>query len=515
MLTSGDLFAGYRIDRLLGQGGMGAVYSAGHPRLPRTTAVKLLNRELLTDPEIRARFEREADLVAQLEHPNIVTIYDRGVESGYPWISMQYIDGIDATGLGTTALEPAILIVENIAAALDFAHMRGIVHRDVKPANILLTHAGADIDRVFLTDFGIARLREDTSHLTRTGTFTATVAYAAPEQLTGGPVTAATDQYSLACTLFKLLTATGPFDAQHPGEVIRGHLQLDPPSLRTRRQGLPPALDGVLTRAMAKRPEDRYRTCGDFAQAVRAAAGQATQVRAEQVPAPTVYHPPQASAQNHAMAAAPNHSPMHGVGSIAPHQHRNRPWHPKRTKAFFLVAGVVALIAALALGKGLLWRPDDTTARLAEKAHNAYPTLLAKDDTGDCAPGSSMVPLEKGALKNAPVSTNWYCIKYISEHRQLQYSLLVFDSAATARSVVAGLPSNTATPGTKQGTSFTAHHWSALAYPPPAFPTAMRAEIVVTFENDPARSNTLVYAADTGDNLTSDPMLAWWQSVRL
>ncbi|WP_306357698.1 MULTISPECIES: serine/threonine-protein kinase [unclassified Nocardia] len=274
MLSSGDVFAGYVIERQLGRGGMGSVYLAKHPRLPRLTALKLLNRDMVFDKEIRTRFEREADLVAQLDHPNIVTVYDRGMEDGQLWISMQYIDGPDAASVDARTLPPerAVQIVAETADALDYAHRNGVLHRDVKPANIMLARAiGGKGERVYLTDFGIARLRDDTGHLTQTGTFTATLAYASPEQLTGSALDGRSDQYSLACSLFWLLTGAGPFAATNPAAVIQGHLQNPPPPLSTARPGLPPALDVVLHKAMAKRPDERFDSCAEFAAAARRA----------------------------------------------------------------------------------------------------------------------------------------------------------------------------------------------------------------------------------------------------
>ncbi|MEU6560487.1 serine/threonine-protein kinase [Nocardia nova] len=291
MLNNGDVFAGFTVERLLGRGGMGSVYLARHPRLPRLTALKLLNRELYTDAEIRARFEREADLCAQLDHPGIVAVYDRGVEDDQLWICMQYVDGIDAAGVNPLALpvERAVQIIEGVASALDYAHDNGVMHRDVKPANILLARAvGGKGERVFLTDFGIARLREDSTHLTQAGMFTATLAYASPEQMTGAELDHRSDQYSLACALYWMLTGTGPFDSEHPTEVIRGHLQLPVPPASARRAGLSPAMDAVISRAMAKRPAERFRSCVEFASAARKAlsapVGPATVIGA----APTV-----------------------------------------------------------------------------------------------------------------------------------------------------------------------------------------------------------------------------------
>ncbi|WP_054814478.1 serine/threonine-protein kinase [Nocardia arizonensis] len=297
MLNSGEVFAGYTIERLLGQGGMGSVYLARHPRFARQTALKLLNTELFTDAEVRARFEREADLVAQLDHPSIVTVYDRGSENGMLWIAMQYIDGVDAAAVNPMTLPPerAVQIIEGVADALDYAHGMGVLHRDVKPANIMLARSsGGQKERVFLTDFGIARLREESTHLTQTGMFTATLAYASPEQMTGGHLDPRTDQYALACALYWLLAGVGPFDADNPADIIKGHLQLALPPLAVRRRGLNPALDAVLAAGMAKRPEYRYASCAEFAAAAKHALTTTTGPRLPtppKVPAPP--NPPQ------------------------------------------------------------------------------------------------------------------------------------------------------------------------------------------------------------------------------
>ncbi|MFF0496042.1 protein kinase [Nocardia aobensis] len=308
MLNNGDVFAGFTVERLLGQGGMGSVYLARHPRLPRLTALKLLNRELYTDAEIRARFEREADLCAQLDHPGIVAVYDRGVEDDQLWICMQYVDGVDAATVNPLTLPPerAVQIVEGVADALDYAHGNGVLHRDVKPANILLARAvSGKGERVFLTDFGIARLREDSTHLTQAGMFTATLAYASPEQMTGVELDHRSDQYSLACALYWLLTGTGPFDSEHPTEVIRGHLQLPVPPASARRAGLSPAMDAVIARAMAKRASERFGSCMEFAVAARTALNAPAGMPTMSGAAPTLVRPGGASpVQNSARVPA-------------------------------------------------------------------------------------------------------------------------------------------------------------------------------------------------------------------
>jgi serine/threonine-protein kinase len=287
LLNNGDVFAGFTVERLLGEGGMGAVYLARHPRLGKQTALKLLKPELFADAAIRTRFEREADLAAALDHPSIVTVYDRGVEGDHLWMCMQYIDGADAGTVNPLALAPekAVQIIAGVADALDYAHGRGVLHRDVKPSNILLARANpGQGERVFLTDFGLARLRAETVRLTQTGMFTATLAFASPEQMTGGDMDGRSDQYSLACALYWLLTGMAPFDSPNPADIIHGNLQLAPPPLAVKRPGLPAGLDPVLAKAMAKHPGHRYRTCVEFARAAE---------QALTAPAPTqTYAPP-------------------------------------------------------------------------------------------------------------------------------------------------------------------------------------------------------------------------------
>lgn len=216
------MFAGYRILGLLGSGGMGEVYLAQHPRLPRRDALKLLRGDVSANPEYRARFDREADLAATLWHPHIVGVHDRGEMDGQLWIAMDYVDGTDAARLirdrypNEMPLADVLDIVTAIADALDYAHEQGLLHRDVKPANILLTDPHAGNRRILLADFGIARATDDTSGLTASNVTVGSVAYAAPEQLTDAPLDGRAGQYALACTVFHLLTGTPPFVNSNP-----------------------------------------------------------------------------------------------------------------------------------------------------------------------------------------------------------------------------------------------------------------------------------------------------------
>ncbi|ORB53664.1 serine/threonine-protein kinase [Mycobacterium persicum] len=268
-LAVGEVFAGYTILRVLGAGAMGTVYLAQHPRLPRRDALKVLSAELTADPQYRARFVREADIAASLWHPNILGIHDRGESGGQFWISMDFVAGTDAAKLlgerypGGMPLDLAVPIITAVGSALDYAHQRGLLHRDVKPANILIADPGSETQRVFLADFGIARPVDDTAGLTATNFAIGTVAYAAPEQLMGEPIDGRADQYALACTAFHMLTGTQPYQSPSAAAVITKHVMAPPPPIGERRPELA-ALDPVFARAMAKKPAERFTHCRDF-----------------------------------------------------------------------------------------------------------------------------------------------------------------------------------------------------------------------------------------------------------
>jgi serine/threonine-protein kinase len=272
-LADGATFAGYTIVRLLGSGGMGEVYLAQHPRLPRRDALKVLPTAVSADTAYRQRFNREADIAATLWHPHIVGVHDRGEYEGQIWISMDYVDGTDAGRLlrerypnGMPKAE-VVDIVTAVAEALDYAHERGLLHRDVKPANILLSHPESGDQRILLADFGIARWANDISGLTATNMTVGTLSYAAPEQLMGGQLDGRADQYALAATAFHLLTGAPPFQNSNPAVVISQHLSASPPAIGAHRPELS-ALDPVLAKALSKEPKDRFERCADFARAL-------------------------------------------------------------------------------------------------------------------------------------------------------------------------------------------------------------------------------------------------------
>ncbi|WP_142254066.1 serine/threonine-protein kinase, partial [Mycobacterium sp. NS-7484] len=289
-LASGQEFAGFTIVRLVGTGGMGEVYLASHPRLPREDALKVLPITVSSDDEFRQRFIREADMAATLWHPHIVGVHDRGEFEGRLWISMDYVDGHDAARLLHDQYPsgmPAELVIEVVTAvgdALDYAHQRKLLHRDVKPANILITSKQGTKRRIMLTDFGIARRSDEVNGLTSTNITVGSMSYTAPEQLMGQPLDGRADQYSLAATAYRLFTGAPPFAHSNPAVVISHHLNSPPPKLGDTKPELA-VFDSVMAKALSKDAKDRFDTCHDFAVALaEAATGTTPEVR---TPAPT------------------------------------------------------------------------------------------------------------------------------------------------------------------------------------------------------------------------------------
>jgi serine/threonine protein kinase len=268
----GSELGGYRLGEPLGRGGTSVVYRAEHVRLGRPAALKLLSAGIGED-DFRERFLRESQVAAALDHPSIVPVYDAGeADDGLLYIAMACIEGRDLKSLlaedGTLPVRRALRVVGQIGAALDAAHARGLVHRDVKPANILV----ADGDRAYLSDFGVAK-ELSSNGTTRTGSFIGTIDYCAPEQIEGRDVDARTDVYALACVLYECLAGEPPFARPSEVAVLNAHLHAPPPRL-TRAADVPPALESVIAKALSKSPLDRYATCGDFLAAARAAAAE-------------------------------------------------------------------------------------------------------------------------------------------------------------------------------------------------------------------------------------------------
>jgi serine/threonine-protein kinase len=272
----GSDFIGYRVEELIGRGGMGVVYRAYDLRLKRPVALKLVAPSLALDERFRERFARESELVMSLEHPNVVPIHDAGDVEGRVYLAMRFVDGRDLGSLlrAEGALEPAraIAICKQIAAALDAAHARGLVHRDVKPSNVLLDGS----EHVYLADFGLTRRLDDAGSLAGEDFAGGTLAYLAPEQLDGGSVDGSTDVYSLGCVLYECLTGEAVFVRSSRLAVAWAHLEEEPPQAHERRAELPEAIDAVIRRALAKEPGRRYTTCGALVTAAGEALGLGT-----------------------------------------------------------------------------------------------------------------------------------------------------------------------------------------------------------------------------------------------
>ncbi|GAA4660065.1 serine/threonine-protein kinase [Gordonia humi] len=354
MFEVGDEIAGYRVEAVLGAGGMGEVYRAVHPRLPRSDALKVLRSAHTGDPVVRARFEREADLVAPLVHPNLVRVYDRGVLDDVLWIAMELVPGTDASKIikqSPGGLDARLVanIVDGVAAALDVAHRHGVLHRDIKPANILITPGQDPIrpDAVKVTDFGIAQaLGDAASALTSTGTAVGTMRYCSPEQIDGRAVDGRADLYSLAATAFELLTGSSPYDATSLQGLMTAHMFAEPPRASERNRGLSPAVDAVIAAGLAKDPAHRPPSCLAFAQALRSALFTG---RAPAVP-PSFANTP----------GAPVHNPTPGGYAPPTGAMRQPPEQPAATTPWYrrvpvIAAAAVVVAAGVGIGGGFAW----------------------------------------------------------------------------------------------------------------------------------------------------------------
>lgn len=385
----GEHFAGYTIIRLIGRGGMGEIYLARHPHLPRNEALKVLPAELSRDPMYRQRFVKEAEHASSVVHPSIVTIFNSGEYDGHLWIAMEFIDGIDALELlrkTPQGLDPqtVIAVVRSVGAALDRAHATGLLHRDVKPANILLQGLDGSEPRVLLADFGIAKSEQDVSHLTSTNVFLGTVAYAAPEQLLGDTVDARADQYALAATVFELLTGRPPFQGASTASIIAHHLQSMPPRLSSLRPGISPAADAVFSRALAKEPDRRYPSCREFGVELERAltapqpappppGAPYRQPGIQQPPPPArPSHPPHAGRPSYAASSpgspgSPPGQPPPGTYPGGYQGYPSQPGHPtpppeKKGSGVLVALGAVALVLVLAIVAGVVYVATKVTS---------------------------------------------------------------------------------------------------------------------------------------------------------
>ncbi len=392
-----ERFGPYRLDELIGCGGMGEVYRAFDTVKQRTVALKRLPVALAADAEFKARFRRESALAARMSEPHIIPIHDYGEIDGRLFIEMRLVVGRDLARVlaeqGPMRPARVVDIVGQVARALDAAHADGLIHRDVKPSNVLITGKDGD-EFAYLMDFGIARTSVDTggsTPITATGKRVGTLDYMAPERFGEGPIDGRADVYSLACLLFQALTGAKPFRGEGLPAMIYAHLNLDPPRPSTQRPGVPVALDGVIARGMAKDPERRYPTAGALAAAARAAL---ETPMAERAP-PPVTPPPVSTmvgsnpAGSRTMPLVPPPLSQRAPAPAEETDLRASPRAPSRHRRVSLI------IIGLVVGIGALFTVTrDAPQRLPATPlpHDAIPTVIATISVGKAPEGVVVSP---------------------------------------------------------------------------------------------------------------------------
>ena len=400
----GSELGGYRIERILGRGGMSIVYLAEHHRLHRKVALKILSPELSEDEGFRTRFIRESEAAASLDHPNIIPIFEAGETDGALYIAMRYVKSTDLAVLigeqGRLDLGRSVSIVEQAASALDAAHAEGLVHRDVKPANLLVAIGAGPggIDHVYLSDFGLTKRTATRSGLTRTGSFMGTLDYVPPEQIKGQDTDGRSDQYALACVFFQCLTGRVPFDRGDEAAILFAHLSEPPPSATELRADLPESVDAVIARGMAKEPDERFPTCAGFAEAARSAippaSGPATVIAA---PAATIVaESPEAPTASPAGGTVVAQPPAES-GERIPPAPPPRPDGPlpegARRRRRALIVGLVAAAAVVTIVVLLLvpfgTAPEDVAGTTPEGVST---TEAPATSTTEAASGSTSAP---------------------------------------------------------------------------------------------------------------------------
>lgn len=380
-------FGRYRLTEVIGQGGMGRVYKAHDTVIDRDVAVKVLSTELAAEPGFQERFRREAHTAARLTEPHIIPVHDTGEFDGRLYLVMPIINGTDVGTLlkreGPLNPQRAVLVIEQLAAALDAAHAAGLVHRDVKPSNALVTKG----DFTYLIDFGIAHDAAATK-VTKTGTIIGTLAYMAPERFTTGVADARADVYSLACLLYECLTGAQPYPGNSAEQQITAHLTLDPPKPSNLIPTVPVAFDYVISRGMAKQSADRFPSAGELARAARAAAAY------PQAPTTFASSPGQPVGTRRFSTRWPNPD---GTGDTPYAEHLHTPPPPERKfghRRLVLIVGAVAAFLAAALTAALLI------------VRNNQGTPSASDTTSPRAPSSSDITTESSPVRPSATRTS-------------------------------------------------------------------------------------------------------------
>jgi serine/threonine-protein kinase len=386
----GAMLGRYRLDAVIGRGAMGVVFRAVDERLDRAVAIKVLAPDLASDSLVRERFLREARLAAAIEHPHIVPVYEAATAAGVDYIAMRFIPGPDLSRIlrREAPLDPVriLAIGGQLADALDAAHARGLIHRDVKPGNVLLEGAG---EWVWLTDFGLTKRLSGSLQPTREG-LVGTIEYMAPEAIEHGVVDGRSDQYALACLVYHCLAGTPPFEADTEARVLRGHLQEDPPPIGGRNERVPTGIDAVLRRALAKDPADRFPSCGAFAAELR---------RVAEASGGLAYTPAIAALTGPAGGAARASPPSSG---------RSRELIPATlTHRRYLVGALVlagAVVGSMYLANGLGRGSRDPGSRPTDAALAAGPTPPGSGPAGPLASGSAAPASGSAALDTAPAA---------------------------------------------------------------------------------------------------------------
>jgi serine/threonine protein kinase/CheY-like chemotaxis protein len=409
----GKVLAGYRIEERIGRGGMGLVYRAEHLNLRRRAAIKIIAPELAETSGFHERFNREARIAAALQHPNIVTVYDAGEDDGLLYIAMQYIEGSDLSSVlrGQGRLRPyrALDVCRQVAAALDAAHAQGLIHRDVKPANVLIEGRTA-----FLTDFGLTKRIEGTqTNLTKAGDVVGTIHYVAPEQIEGGRVDARTDIYSLGCLVYHCLTGELPFARDTDVAVIYAHLSEEPPRITSVRPELPGGLDAVIAKALEKAPERRFQTCADLMSAARAVIDAAGPLADTATPRPVPafgdqFDVPTSGAGRRVPAIGDNPSMQTSIGQVSHVEAARRPR--------VLLAGVdtnTRALARVAVGDRVDVEEAPAGESLLETVRDGRPDLVILSFNAPGQPAREVV-----AALRADAVTRDAKVLLLVEHKQ-------------------------------------------------------------------------------------------------
>jgi serine/threonine protein kinase len=433
----GDEFAGYRLRAVLGRGGMSVVFRAENPRLGNVIALKVLAPELASDDIFRTRFLEESRIAAAMNHPNVIPIHDMGSSGGLLYLAMRCVNGTDLRQMikkrGRLPAETAIFLLSQAARALDAAHRDGLVHRDVKPGNLLVERGSDDADpeHLYLADFGITKHVSGRTGLTSTGQFMGTIDYVAPEQIRGISVLGMADQYALGCVLYECLTGRVPFEKDLDAAIMYAHLEEAPTRPTELRPDLPPAVDRVFARVLAKQPGDRYASCREFMAAARDALGPMadkpaadsalhdvhTVLPAAPRPAELVHEDaaPRHDMTESVVLPAARYPDDQGPGGQGPGGHGRDPGgpyggpqHRRRPSGRGLVIAAVALLlvaggvtgAVLASSGGRGGSPP-----AAGGTHPATPASASMSKTATAAPGHTGPTTLAGVLAAANMST--------------------------------------------------------------------------------------------------------------